>query len=180
MSLPAQKPTSHQNQGPTHIAIVPSETPTGGAGFWLRFAAFFIDHLILGAALAPIYFIAFVIAAAASGAGDQQDPEAAQQAAAGMLMIAYLFMAPAAMAITWAYFGLFQKFKGGTPGKLALGLRVVNAQTGENLTFWHSVGRLMAYTLSAIPLYVGFMMIGFRGDKRGLHDLVAGTRVIKK
>lgn len=177
MSLPAENMT----QAPaSELTVVPSTTQGAPAGFWIRVAAYMIDYFIIGAIMTPIYFVAFIVAAAVTGAAQGAGQPVSDEAAGAMLMMAYLFLAPVAMAAGWLYYGLFQKYKGGTPGKLALGLRVVHAETGQFLTFWHSVGRIFAYVLSAIPLYVGFMMVGFRSDKRGLHDLVASTRVIKK
>jgi len=38
--------------------------------------------------------------------------------------------------------------------------------------------RWIASWIAAMPLLLGFVIAGLRRDKRGLHDLLAGTRVV--
>jgi uncharacterized RDD family membrane protein YckC len=81
--------------------------------------------------------------------------------------------------IGWLYFALLESSeRGATLGKMALGLRVVTS-SGQRLTFLNATGRYFAKILSAIILMIGFIMIGFTDKKRGLHDMIAGTLVIK-
>ena len=67
---------------------------------------------------------------------------------------------------------------GATLGKMAIGLRVVTSD-GQRLSFANATGRYFAKILSAIILLIGFIMIAFTDRKRGLHDMIAGTLVIK-
>ena len=79
----------------------------------------------------------------------------------------------------WLYFALMESSaRGATLGKMALGLRVVTSD-GQRLSFLHATGRYFAKILSAIILFIGFIMIAFTERKRGLHDMIAGTLVIK-
>ena len=39
--------------------------------------------------------------------------------------------------------------------------------------------RLIGYLASAMILYVGFLMVAFTDRKRGLHDMIAGTVVVR-
>ena len=41
-------------------------------------------------------------------------------------------------------------------------------------------GRMLATIVSTLTLGVGYLMVAFREDKRSLHDLIVGTRVIYK
>ena len=71
---------------------------------------------------------------------------------------------------------------GQTIGKKALGMRVVSVETGENGEFVKNVV-LRAWVnsvLSIIPPYalVDILLI-FRKEKQCIHDLIAGTRVVK-
>ncbi|MBI4576092.1 MAG: protein kinase [Planctomycetes bacterium] len=66
---------------------------------------------------------------------------------------------------------------GGTPGKRLLGLRVVRVDGGR-VGLGRSVARLLGYCASAAPCCLGFVVIPFHPEKRGFHDLIAGTRVI--
>ncbi len=67
---------------------------------------------------------------------------------------------------------------GGSPGKLLLGLRVVDAKTGGKISFGRAIVReLLGKALSTVPLAIGWSMAFIRADSRTLHDLVAGTTV---
>ena len=68
--------------------------------------------------------------------------------------------------------------RGATVGKMAVGLRVVTDQ-GERLDFVHATGRSFAKFVSAIILCIGFIMVAFTERKRGLHDMIASTLVVK-
>jgi uncharacterized RDD family membrane protein YckC len=64
-----------------------------------------------------------------------------------------------------------------TPGKMALGI-VVQRMDGSPLSLGRSIGRYFAKIVSAITLYIGYLMVAFTSDKRGLHDMIADTRVV--
>ena len=70
------------------------------------------------------------------------------------------------------------KFQG-TIGKLALGI-IVTDMEGNKISFGRATGRYFGKFVSAIILYVGFMMAGFTEKKQGLHDILASTLVWKK
>jgi uncharacterized RDD family membrane protein YckC len=81
--------------------------------------------------------------------------------------------------IGWLYFALMESSeRGATVGKMALGLRVVTSN-GQRLSFMNATGRYFAKIISAIILGIGFLMIAFTDKKRGLHDMIASTLVIK-
>lgn len=61
---------------------------------------------------------------------------------------------------------------------MAVGLRVVTTD-GQQLSFLHATGRYFAKFISAIILCIGFIMVAFSEKNRGLHDMIAGTLVIK-
>lgn len=76
-----------------------------------------------------------------------------------------------------AYKTVFISQGGQTPGKMAAGIKVVNAATGEPVGIGRALGRAAAEYLSAVTLGLGYLVAAF-SDKRALHDYVAGTRVI--
>ena len=81
--------------------------------------------------------------------------------------------------ISWLYFALMESSeRGATLGKMALGLRVVS-NDGQRLSFLNATGRYFAKILSAMILCIGFLMIAFTDRKRGLHDMIASTLVVK-
>ncbi len=67
----------------------------------------------------------------------------------------------------------------GTPGKRLLGMAVVDL-AGNRLSLLRASARYGAKTLSAVVLFVGFLQIGFSRRKQGLHDVVAGTLVVRR
>lgn len=72
----------------------------------------------------------------------------------------------------------FLALKGATPGKMALGLKVVSVD-GEPLSWGKAIIRYVASIVSGLILFIGYIMIAFDDQKRGLHDRIAGTYVIK-
>jgi uncharacterized RDD family membrane protein YckC len=74
----------------------------------------------------------------------------------------------------------FWRYCGATPGKLAVGVRIVDARTGGTPATGRLVLRLLCYILSAAPLYLGFLWIAVDRRKQGWHDKIAGTLVIQE
>jgi uncharacterized RDD family membrane protein YckC len=65
-----------------------------------------------------------------------------------------------------------------TLGKHWLGLRVVRPD-GSRVGPWRALARFFATYLSAAILFIGFLMVAFRKDRRALHDLICDTVVIR-
>jgi uncharacterized RDD family membrane protein YckC len=61
---------------------------------------------------------------------------------------------------------------------MAMGLRVVDEQ-GNRISFGRATGRFFAKFVSGIILLLGYIMVAFTERKRALHDMMAGTLVIK-
>ena len=75
------------------------------------------------------------------------------------------------------YFIGFWAGLGQTPGKAALGIKVVRIDR-TNIGGGTAILRYIGYIISSIIVCIGFIMIAFHGKKQGLHDLIAGTIVI--
>jgi uncharacterized RDD family membrane protein YckC len=73
------------------------------------------------------------------------------------------------------YFGWGTYVFGTTLGKKPFGIYVVQASNHLPVTLRQSLIRFFAYIVSYLPLSAGFLMVGFHPEKRGLHDLIAGT-----
>jgi len=65
-----------------------------------------------------------------------------------------------------------------TVGKRILGLKVVDGE-GNRISFAKAAGRFFAKILSGLIFCIGFLMIVWTKRKRGLHDMIAETLVIK-
>jgi uncharacterized RDD family membrane protein YckC len=138
--------------GPDHVAY---------GGFWIRVVAYIIDGILLT--------IVYGIVARLLGI-DIFEPDWRHYDPMGNLL---------SLVISWLYFALLESsVRGATVGKMAMGLRVVTSD-GQRLSFMNATGRYFAKILSAIILFIGFIMVAFTDKKRGLHDMIAGTLVIK-
>jgi len=71
---------------------------------------------------------------------------------------------------------LVSKF-GQTPGKKAYVIKVVDAKTGENISFVRALARFIAFLFSATIL-LGLLVPFYRKDKKALHDIICNTVVI--
>ena len=72
---------------------------------------------------------------------------------------------------------LFNGHFGATPGKILIGARIVN-EDGSPLGYLKAALRYAAEWVSAFSLGAGYLFVAFRPDRRALHDLLAGTRVV--
>jgi uncharacterized RDD family membrane protein YckC len=82
------------------------------------------------------------------------------------------------LVVPVAYFVLCHGTAGQTLGKRLLGARVID-QSGAPIGYLRALGRCVATIVAAMPFGIGFVMAGLRQDRRGLHDLLAGTRVVR-
>ena len=83
----------------------------------------------------------------------------------------------ALLAIALAIVG-FWRYCGATPGKIALGIRIVDAASGAPPSSLRLALRFIGYFVSAFPLYLGFLWIALDRRKQGWHDKIARTVVI--
>jgi uncharacterized RDD family membrane protein YckC len=67
---------------------------------------------------------------------------------------------------------------GQTLGKMATGIRVVATESAGTLDLNRAITRTLVWLLLAVPAGLGFLTV-FGRDNRGLHDRIAGTRVVR-
>jgi uncharacterized RDD family membrane protein YckC len=83
------------------------------------------------------------------------------------------------LAISWGYFaGLESSPLQGTAGKLMMGCMVIDT-SGQRVSFARATGRWLGKIPSGLLLCIGYIMIIFQREHRGLHDFIAGTRVVQ-
>ena len=81
--------------------------------------------------------------------------------------------------VGWLYYaGMESSARQATLGKMAMGLAVTDL-SGDRVSFLRATGRYFAKILSALILLIGFIMVAFTEKKQGLHDMLAGTLVVK-
>jgi uncharacterized RDD family membrane protein YckC len=128
------------------------------AGFWIRFLASLIDSILLSMLLAPS--LPLLIGEASV------DPMSSLNFSISLL-------------ISLAATVLFWRYRSATPGKMVLGLHIVDAKTGGKPTGSQLFIRYLGYYVSLIPLGIGFIVIGLDARKQGWHDKMSGTCVVK-
>ena len=144
-------------------AAFAGETGTRYAGFWIRFVAKFIDIIILN-------IVGFMLGLIGSLLGTML---LGDESVTLLNTIIYAIAA----AVSVAYYVLFVGAYGATPGKMALGLRIVRA-TGEPVSYLLALARYVSAVLNYLTLGVGWFMAGWTREKRALHDFICETRVI--
>ena len=140
------------------------------AGFWLRGVAFLGD-IALVVALCGAGGI-LVWTAAQIGGAFSSAPEAALDS------IETRAMALLTLLIHLCYFSLFVGWRGQTPGKMLLGLKIIRI-TGEEVGYARALVRWLAQGVGALLFGMGFLMVAFSRKKQGLHDKLAGTYVVR-
>jgi uncharacterized RDD family membrane protein YckC len=140
------------------------------AGFWIRLFAYLIDGLVIFIAffIFNIPIIAILVAVI-----QPQNPQAMGAILADLEM--FFLGIPAC----WLYFALQESGSAqATLGKRMLGLRVTD-MAGQRIGFGRASGRFFAKIISAFTFYIGFIMAGFTDRKQALHDMIAGTLVVR-
>jgi uncharacterized RDD family membrane protein YckC/RNA polymerase subunit RPABC4/transcription elongation factor Spt4 len=134
------------------------------AGFWIRLVAYLIDVVILFAV--QILLIGVLPGMSPAEYFDAEGPIWT------WIDTLFLFVGALYDIIGWTVWST-------TPGKRAVGLYVLRPD-GSKLGLGRAFARWLAYIPSALILGIGFLMIGFRHDKRGLHDLLCDTVIVKR
>lgn len=150
-------------------ASAPVRMPAARAGFWIRLAAWIADIVCLF--LATIVLALLVLATIWFGGrlgGEINDQ---------VMALAGYSSAAIVMASGFLYFTLFVGSCGQTPGKRIFGLKILRV-SGREMTYGSACLRSLCWILSLLLFSVGFLMIAFTRQKRGLHDMLAGTCVI--
>ena len=141
-------------------SVIPGETPADGGitrdaanleyiGFWIRLAAELIDQAII---VLAILFLVLIIR---------------------LTEFALVLAVPVILYL------VYKHLKCQTPGRKLLKIKVVNAK-GEDVGFWRGAFReTIAKLISGLFFYIGFFWIAWDRRKRGWHDHIAGTFVVR-
>jgi uncharacterized RDD family membrane protein YckC len=152
----------------------PGTFPPGGpprqelAGFWRRFWATFIDAILVG------------ILASAVGALFGVDTPVINDPANGDRFSFRLESPGPFSIIDLAYFTYFHAtIAGQSIGNKILGIRVVDADSGEPLSYVRAFARALMSYISAIPLLLGYFWMLWDRRKQTWHDKVASSLVVR-
>lgn len=179
----AQQPWSPAMAAPAAMGAMgmgaPSVPMAGSyhyAGFWIRFAAFLIDAILVGIVGFIITLPLMFLGIGSVATINPNDPGAALSALPAIFAAAGI-SSIIRIALFVAYEAYFLSTRGATLGKIALGLKVIRTDGGP-ISVGLAVGRTFAQILSGIILYIGYIMAGFDPQKRSLHDRICNTYVI--
>ena len=145
------------------------------AGFWIRFLAKFIDGIAIWVLSMAVNVVCGLLML---GTANVLAPDPGS-ASATMFILFQIITTLLGWAVGIGYCLFFIRKYDATPGKLALGLRLLRAD-GEKLSVGRIIGRYFAEWISAMILAIGYIMAGFDEEKRALHDRICDTRVVRK
>ena len=117
------------------------------AGFWRRFAAGFIDGLVVGVVDGILRLVL---------------------GTTGQLL---------GLVVSAAYFTYFHGTTGQTPGNAALGIRVVDIRDnpGKPIGFGRAFGRWLMSIVSTVAFLLGYLWMLWDPKKQTWHDKVVGS-----
>jgi uncharacterized RDD family membrane protein YckC len=120
------------------------------AGFWRRFFASLIDGIIVG--------IVYAVLGAIIG----------RSAAYGLSLL-----------VSLAYFTYFEGSENGqTPGKMALGIRVIDFGGGGSIGYGRAFIRWIGRIVSSLPFLLGYFWMLWDKERQTWHDKFANAVVV--
>ena len=134
---------------PSYAGAGSGSVTSARAGFWRRFAAAFIDGILLNIVGA----ILTAILGTSSGYG------------IGVL-------------ITIGYFTYFHGSTGQTPGDAALSIRVVDKDGGGSIGYGRAFVRWLVSIVSGIVILLGYLWMLWDSEKQTWHDKAANAVVV--
>ena len=143
--------------------VLNASTPAGSgvapySGFWRRAAAVVLDDLLIMMALVVVS----LLASAALG----------RRGTSAVLLVYFPGV--------WLYYALMESSPlQATVGKIALGIKVTD-EAGERIGFGRATGRFFAHIVSGLIMGIGYAMVVFTRHRQALHDMIAGTYVVRK
>lgn len=137
------------------------------AGFWVRFVAKLIDSMIVVVAGGIISYVFGLIF--------PNLPEQIFSPLASLKGGHSLIELLVGVGYSTFFVGRFAA----TPGKMALGLKIITP-TGGKITYQRAFARYWGEMVSALILGVGYLLVIWDEEKRALHDRICGTRVVKE
>jgi len=141
------------------------------AGFWIRFAAAFIDSVILSVALFPVNFIFSALNERFYYWGSWDYKEGA---GIGLVILFNLIR----MGVFWAYYVIMTGRYGATLGKMLFKLKVVGEDMGPVSYGTAALREIVGKFVSGLVCAIGYIWAGFDERKQAWHDKIAHTFVI--
>jgi uncharacterized RDD family membrane protein YckC len=119
------------------------------AGFWRRLAAAFIDGLV-------VTIVEVILRLLLGGAG---------------IALSFVF--------SFGYYTYFHGSTGQTPGDAALGIRVVDIDSGEVIGYGRAFGRALVSIVSALVIVLGYLWMLWDPRRQTWHDKAVSSVPIR-
>ncbi|MGX5731436.1 RDD family protein [Pseudoxanthomonas beigongshangi] len=169
-------------QVPLHAAPVSGGEVVHG-GFWKRFAASFIDGMVMMVVTLVVVMVGVMLTGGAAALSPQAFANDMMRGTLGLTFILAFYVLPIlaqAAYFTWMHASASQA----TLGKLAVGIKVARTN-GEALTLGRSFGRWCAYFFlnlvsCGLTTLISAFTVGLTDRKQGLHDMIADTLVVDR
>jgi uncharacterized RDD family membrane protein YckC len=167
-----QIPSERRSESDRPATEPPSQSrrETRWGGFFRRTWAFGVDVIVIAALSIVMFFMCYV----GYKVGLSAHGRALSLEHSTPLVV---FLTWAALGLATAYFVIFHGIGGKTIGKWLLGLRVVGAER-STISYRRALLRWLAMVGFA-PVLLGFLWILWSREKRGWHDFLARTWVIR-
>lgn len=161
--------------GSLPLSATGAATGFDGVGFWARLGAFIVDSLLLYLIYAAVAMLLGwplnIKFASGTPPASFEDLKPLLFDMGRQISLSFFLRLIYEVMMTGAL--------GATLGKMIIGAKIVRAD-GSKLGYGFALLRFLAKIISDVACYVGYLFIAFREDKRALHDLIVGTRVIYK
>lgn len=147
---------------------------TEPAGFWARLVAYGIDGLILSfvtSAVVPVISFGFLLPFYWWADSFSNEPD----------VVPFWFIGTGALLwlLIWGgYFVAFWVWRGQTPGKMAMRIKVVQID-GSAITVEKALLRYLGYVVCGTFALIPFLWVAFDSRKQGIQDKFAGTCAVK-
>ncbi|WP_409422752.1 RDD family protein [Pseudaeromonas sp. ZJS20] len=140
------------------------------AGFWWRVLASLIDGILSQIVSFLVALpMGFILGVAMAAVADSDAIEA----------VGGLLGALVGMLVQWLWYTLPESSSWqGSLGKKLLGIKVTDEQ-GQRIGFGRANARYWGKIVSTLTLGIGFLMVAFTRRKQGLHDIIAGTLLVR-
>ena len=133
------------------------------AGFWPRAGAQIIDGILIMAVTSPLLVMIY---------GREYWESLDRVTGSADLLMSWIFPVVAVI--------VFWQVRQATPGKMAIGAKIVDARSGEKPTLTQFIVRYFAYYVSIVTFMLGIIWVAFDRRKQGLHDKLARTVVVRR
>jgi len=175
---PVQSSSQTLDQNTADMFAAPAQEMVAG-GILRRIAARIVDSMIVSIVSLPVtLMLGFNSTLTNLTPGGTENPLANLGALFAMQSASMVV----STVITLMYYGWFNAKKGGTPGRLVMGLKIVNAQNGTHLSYGTTILRetvgMWAVQLGCIFLFLPIWFAVARKDRKTWADMICGSQVL--